>query len=209
MEDGKNGKLRGLPIVLSGPSGSGKGTVVRNLLQNYSDFELSVSVTTRAPREKEIDHVHYHFITDEAYEKMEAEGALLEHAGYVGHRYGTPVEEVESRCAAGINVILEIEMQGAFQIREKRPDAVLIFLLPPSAEVLEARLRGRGTDTEEDIIARLAKAREEIAHADRYDFVLVNEENAADKTADLVAAIAHAMQHRTEYQKNRLAEFLG
>lgn len=195
---------RGLPIVLSGPSGSGKGTVVRNLLAEYPDFALSVSVTTRQPREGEIDGVHYTFISDEKYEEMERDGKLLEHAGYVGHRYGTPADEVERRCAAGINVILEIEVQGALQIREKRPDAVLIFLLPPDPETLEARLRGRGTDSEEAIRGRLAKAREEILCADKYDFLIVNEEGRAKEAADRVAAIAHAMQTKFEYEKGRL-----
>lgn len=169
----KRGKL----IVISGPSGTGKGTIVRRLLQNRN-AELSVSCTTRAPRDGEVDGKDYHFLTPELFEHMEAEGGFLESAEVFGHRYGTPRANIERTLAEGRDVLLEIDVQGAMQIKERFPEAVLVFIKPPSEEELRRRLTSRGTETEEQIRERLGKAQAEIAQADNYDYVVVNDDLA-------------------------------
>ena len=146
------------------------------LKNNYDNYEFSVSVTTRQPRENEINGVHYHFITNDKFEKMVNEDALLEYAGYVDHYYGTPRQFVEDNINQGKDVILEIETQGALQVKERFPEAVLIFIKPPSLEVLRERLVGRGTETPETIELRMANAADELALADRYDDVVVNDD---------------------------------
>ena len=179
---------KGLLIVFSGPSGCGKGTLVAKLLAERDDTVLSVSVTTRAPRPGEIDGVHYYFITREQFEKMIADGQLLEYAEYSGNFYGTPKAAVDEHINAGRNVILEIEVQGAMQVMERADDYVSIFLDVPSMEVLEARLRGRGTEEEARIQARMEAAEHEMSLRDRYQYIVMNDEVdlAADKLNQII-----------------------
>ena len=167
---------KGLVLVLSGFSGVGKGTVVKKLLEKYHNYALSVSVTTRSPREGEADGREYFFITEEEFSRLEREGRLLESAGYVGHHYGTPRDYVMSHIDAGRDVILEIEIQGAMQIKKRYPEAVLVFVIPPSAAALKERLSGRGSETEEVIAARLKRAVEEAQGMEEYEYLLVNDD---------------------------------
>lgn len=181
---------KGRLYIFTGPSGAGKGTVLRELFARVPELYLSVSATTRAPREGEQEGVHYYFLSEAAFERKIAENAFLEYARYARHSYGTLKAPVEERLAQGFDVILEIEVQGAMQVREKRPDATLLFLAPPSLEELEARLRGRGTEDEETIGLRLEAARRELACQDRFDRVVVNDtpERAAEELAELIRA---------------------
>ncbi len=176
--------------IFTGPSGAGKGTVLRELLAQDPGLFLSVSATTRAPREGERDGVHYYFISRPEFERKIAENAFLEYAQYVDNYYGTLEAPVDERLAAGVDVILEIEVQGAMQVHEKRPDAVLVFLAPPSVEELAVRLRGRGTETEEKVRKRLETARGELAYQDRFDHTVVNDtvENAVARLREIIAA---------------------
>lgn len=175
---------KGSLTVISGFSGAGKGTIVRELLQRHDGYVVSVSVTTRKPRPGERDGTDYHFLTQEAFDQLVREDGLLEHAGYVGHSYGTPRRFVEEQIALGRNVILEIEVQGARQVREKCPDAISLFVLPPSIEELKRRLAGRGTETEEEIRGRLLQACEEAKEMPHYDYLIVNDD--LDETVELV-----------------------
>ena len=192
-----NKKLPGIPFVLSGPSGCGKGTIVKELLKKYPEtFALSVSATTRAPRVGEVDGVHYYFITREEFERRIDDQQILEYTSYCGNYYGTPKKELYERTVSGINVILEIEVEGAMNVRRLCPEAVLIYVLPPDAETLEARLRGRGTNTEEDIANRLATAREEIRCLPDYDYIVINENDGAEAAADEIVNIIASEQHK-------------
>ncbi len=167
---------RGLLIVLSGPSGVGKGTLLKEIMNRNSSIFVSVSATTRCPREGEIDGVNYHFVTKDDFRSMVENGDMLEYAMYSGNFYGTPKSTVEEELAKGHDVVLEIEVQGAMQIKEKLKEAVLLFVMPPSYEELKNRLAGRGTETEQEIKCRLDAAKEEIAKATRYDYVIVNDD---------------------------------
>lgn len=192
-----NKKLPGIPFVLSGPSGCGKGTIVKALLKNHADaFALSVSATTREPRVGEEDGVHYYFITKEEFERRIDDQQILEYTSYCGNYYGTPKKELYERTVSGINVILEIEVEGAMNVRRLCPEAVLIYVLPPDAKTLEARLRGRGTNTEEDIANRLATAREEIRCLPEYDYIVVNEDDGAEAAAEEIVNIIVSEQHK-------------
>lgn len=162
-------------IVLSGPSGSGKDTVVARLCSLHPEVTLSVSATTRPMRPGEAEGVNYYYMTNPQFEKKLADGEILEHTCYCGNYYGTPKSEVDSRIHAGIDVVLVIEVEGAANIRKLYPDAKLVFVTPPSFEELERRLKGRGTDSEEAVARRLARAKEEMALAKEYDYTLVND----------------------------------
>ena len=186
-------KRKGMLIVLSGPSGCGKGTMVAEILKR-GDCAVSVSATTRAPRAGEENHVHYHFLTREDFEQRIAADGLLEYAEYCGNYYGTPRAEVEAMREAGKNVILEIEVQGGLQIREKCPDAVLIFTIPPTIAELRRRLHKRGTETENVIEKRIARAKEELPVANQYDYIVLNDE-LEDAVADFFSILrAEAMR---------------
>ena len=169
-------KHKGILMVLSGFSGAGKGTLVKKLLETYNNYALSVSMTTRQPRDGERDGIEYFFSTKEVFEQKIEEGGLIEYAQYCGNYYGTPKAYVEEQLAVGRDVILEIEIQGALQIKDKFPEALLLFVTPPSIEELEKRLRGRGTETEEVIRKRLLRAGEESEGMDAYDYLVINDD---------------------------------
>lgn len=190
---------KGLILIVSGPSGCGKGTVLQEVLGSRSDVYYSISATTRAPRPGEVDGVQYHFVTREAFEQLIAQDAVLEHAEYCGNYYGTPKQPILDHDAAGDIVILEIEVQGARQVMEKLPQAVSLFIAPPDLEVLEHRLRKRGTEEEATIRKRLAQAKEELTHIPEYDYVIVNgalEDAVADLNAILRAESCRTGKNR-------------
>ena len=176
--------------MITGPSGVGKGTLIRGLMQRLPQLELSVSATTRAPRPGEEDGVAYHFLSDAEFDRRIAAGDFVEHARYSGHRYGTLRSELDRRTRASVPVVLEIEVQGARQVRKAMPEAVQVFIAPPSLEALRARLVGRGTDTPEEVDERLRTAREEVAARDEFRHVVVNDrlEDAIDEVARIVSA---------------------
>ena len=182
----KKGKL----LVISGPSGAGKSSVVFKAIEGREDICFSTSVTTRSPRPGEVDGREYFFVKLERFLEMIKNDELLEHAEYVTNRYGTPRVYVEKRLEEGKNVVLDIEVQGARQVRRKMPEAVLIFIAPPSLEALERRLRGRATDTEDAIQGRLNRARQEYREADFYDYLIVNDD--LEKAAAQLNAIIEA-----------------
>ena len=169
-------KDRGILIVVSGFSGSGKGTIMKELLKRQDNYALSVSATTRAPREGEAEGREYFFKTVQDFEKMIAKEELIEYARYVDNYYGTPRAYVEEQISEGKDVILEIEIQGALKVKEKFPETVLLFVMPPSAAVLKERLAGRGTETEDVINFRMKRACEEAEGMDRYDYLVINDE---------------------------------
>ena len=181
---------KGKLLVISGPSGAGKSTVVFKAIEGREDICFSTSVTTRSPRPGEVDGREYFFVNFERFREMVENDELLEHAEYVANRYGTPRAYVEQRMSEGMNVLLDIEVQGARQVRKKMPEAVLIFIAPPSIEELERRLRGRGTDTEAAIEGRLIRARQEFQEADFYDYLIVNDD--VEKAANKLNAIIEA-----------------
>jgi guanylate kinase len=185
----------GTLFVLAGPSGVGKGSVVRELVAKDPALSLSVSVTTRPPRPGEVDGVDYFFVDEDAFDRMVEAGELLEWAEIVGHRSGTPKGFVQDRLGEGRDVILEIDVVGASQVRERVPDSVLIFLDPPSLEELERRLRGRGTETEEAIGLRLQTATWELEQRSWFDHVVVNDD--LERAAGLVAAIIETSRSRS------------
>ena len=172
-------------VVVSGPSGAGKGTVVRGLLARRPETILSVSATTRAPRPGERHGTDYRFLSKESFRALAEIGELLEWAEVYGHLYGTPRRPVEDALAAGHDIVLEVDVQGALQVRESLPEAVLVFIKPPSLDELEARLAGRGTEDAGTLAQRTEAASGELAHADRYDHVIVNE-RADDAVGELL-----------------------
>lgn len=187
---------KGVLVVVSGLSGAGKGTICKRLLEKYPDYVLSVSATSRKPRKGEENGREYFFITKEEFEEMIRDGKLLEYARYVENYYGTPREWVEQQLESGKNIILEIELQGAFQVREKIPDAVLIFILPPDMDELKRRLINRGTETMEEIEKRLERAVEEMAFIPEYDYVIVNDE--VEKSVDMLHNIVRSEKERVQ-----------
>ena len=196
---------KGRLIVFSAPSGCGKGTLLEEILKDKS-FAISVSATTRAPREGEKDGVNYHFLTREDFEQRIADGKFIEHAEYCQNLYGTLSSEVDGRLEQGLNVILEIEPQGAMKIREKRPDAVFIFVVPPSINELRRRLKKRGTETDEVIEERVSKAAWEISQAEKYDYVIVNDA-LEDAVSDFFAVI-RGEQLKVDYSGDIINEVL-
>ena len=194
---------KGILIVISGFSGAGKGTLVRELLDRYDEYALSVSMTTREPRPGERDGVEY-FFTDRAhFEETIARDGLVEYAQYWDNYYGTPRAYVEEQLSAGRNVILEIEIQGALKIKKKFPESLLLFVTPPSAAELDRRLRGRGTESEEVIARRLARAAEESEGMEAYDYIVVNDrlEECAEEIHMLVEAARRAPVRRGQFMK--------
>ena len=200
---------RGLLLVISGPAGSGKGTVIKTLIEKEKDIAYSVSATTRAPRPGEVDGVNYHFITVDDFKSRIEQGGILEYTEYCGNFYGTPKKEAEEVLESGRNLILEIEVEGAGNVKRLCPEAVLIMLLPPSHAEQEKRLRGRGTEPEDKILARLAKAREEIKQLGLYDYIVYNKDGEAEKCADDIISIIHAEHLSRRRNPDAEKNFLG
>ena len=200
-------KQQGILVVVSGFSGAGKGTLMRELLKRYDNYALSVSATTRTPREGEKDGQEYFFVSKEEFLKMIEEQRLIEYAQYVNHYYGTPKDYVEEKLASGKDVILEIEIQGAMKIKEKIPEAVLIFVTPPSVDELRRRLEGRGTETQEVIESRLSRAAEEAEGMEDYDYLLVNDdlEECVNELHRIISSERCKTQRNTEFI-NRIQE---
>jgi guanylate kinase len=198
---------KGLLIVLSGPSGVGKGTVCGALREQDTDIKYSVSATTRSPREGEVDGINYFFKSKEEFERMIREGEMLEHAQYVNNYYGTPRTYVEEMINKGHDVILEIEVQGALQVKESFPEGVFIFLMPPSLHELRNRIEGRGTETGDLIDSRMTVAKEEIDLMDNYDYVVENDkvELAVERIKSIVTA-ENCKKDRLIHQYKQLAE---
>lgn len=169
-------KQKGILIVVSGFSGAGKGTAMKALMEKYENYALSISATTRKPREGEVDGREYFFKETEEFEKMIAQGELIEYASYVNNYYGTPKAYVEEQLQKGKDVILEIEIQGALKVKERFPETLLLFITPPSAQVLKERLVGRGTETMDVIESRMARAAEEAEGMGHYDYLIVNDQ---------------------------------
>ena len=195
---------QGILVVVSGFSGAGKGTLMKELLKRYDNYALSISATTRAPREGETDGKEYFFVTKEQFEKMRDERKLIEYAQYVNNYYGTPKEYVEQKMAEGKDVILEIEIQGALKVKKRFPDALLLFVTPPSAEELRRRLVGRGTETLEVINARLARAAEEASGMKAYDYLLINDD--LDRCVEEMHQLIQLQHRKTSYHLDFLSK---
>ena len=195
---------QGILVVVSGFSGAGKGTLMKELLKRYDNYALSISATTRAPREGETDGKEYFFVTKEQFEKMRDERKLIEYAQYVNNYYGTPKEYVEQKMAEGKDVILEIEIQGALKVKKRFPDALLLFVTPPSAEELRRRLVGRGTETLEVINARRARAAEEASGMEAYDYLLINDD--LDRCVEEMHQLIQLQHRKTSYHLDFLSK---
>jgi guanylate kinase len=198
---------RGILIVLSGPSGVGKGTVCASLRQTASDIVYSVSATTRSPRSGEVDGVNYFFKSKDQFEAMIRGDELLEWAEYVGNYYGTPRAFVEQTLASGKDIILEIEVQGALKVKHKFPEGVFLFLLPPSLDELKSRIVGRGTESEDSIRSRMNAAVDEIRLLEHYDYAIVNDQ--VDKACDRIRAIITAEHCRRERVQQKLKHWIA
>jgi len=197
-------KHRGILIVVSGFSGAGKGTLMKELLKTYDNYALSVSMTTRKPRPGEEEGKSYFFVDKDTFEETIAKDGLIEYASYCGNYYGTPREYVEACLDNGRDVILEIEIQGALKVKEKFPEALLLFIMPPSAEELKRRLEGRGTESEEVICQRIARAAEEAEDIENYDYIIIN-----DKLDDCVKemhSIISASRRNPKRNKELIAD---
>ena len=197
---------KGLLIIFSGPSGSGKGTIMKSLLSSREDTVLSVSMTTRAPRPGEIDGYHYHFVSREEFEKTIQEDGFLEYAEYNGNFYGTPEAPIRRLLNEGKNVMLEIEVQGAEKVMDHRSDVVSIFITIPSFEELERRLRGRGTESDEVIRGRMKTSQYELSRAFRYQYIVLNDE--VEKAVDRINTIIDAESMRYSRMENTILEVL-
>lgn len=200
---------QGILVVVSGFSGAGKGTLMKALLEKYDNYALSISATTRKPREGEVDGREYFFKTVEEFEQLIDNDNLIEYAKYVENYYGTPKDYVEQQLASGKDVILEIEIQGALKVKAKRPDTVLIFVTPPTAEELEKRLIGRGTETMDVIKSRLRRANEEAEGMSGYDYVLINDD--LDQCVDQLHGIIqseHSAAGRNQFFINKISDEL-
>lgn len=196
-------KHKGILLVISGFAGTGKGTLVSGLLEKYNNYALSVSATTRAPRPGEVDGIHYFFKSREEFLKMIEADELIEYAEYVGNFYGTPRAYVQQKLAEGKDVILEIEMQGALKIKEKFPDTLLLFVVPPDADTLERRLTGRQTETADVIKKRLERAVEETEYIRKYDYLVVNDkiEECVEETHEIIQSEHFRMQRNEDFVK--------
>ena len=201
-----NKNKKGLLVIFSGPSGSGKGTIMKSLLASREDTVLSVSMTTRAPRPGEIDGYHYHFVTREEFQKTIEEDGFLEYAEYNGNFYGTPEAPIRRLLNEGKNVMLEIEVQGAEKVMDHRSDVVSIFITTPSYEELERRLRGRGTEPEEVIQGRMKTSQYELSRAFRYQYIVLNDE--VEKAVDRINTIIDAEHMRYSRMENTILEVL-
>ncbi len=196
-------KDKGLLVVVSGPSGAGKGTVCAEYMKSFKDCSLSVSATTRSPRPGEIDGINYFFLSEEEFKNKIDSHGFLEHAVFCGNYYGTPKDAVMKMIESGNDVILEIEVQGAMQVRSHYPEAVLVFVTPPSLSVLSERLLKRGTETDEVIKTRLERATEEFKLVDKYNYILVNDtvENATKNLRSIIAAEKCRIERKYEWVK--------
>ena len=192
--------MKGKTFIIAGPSGVGKGTITKELFARQKNLYFSVSATTRAPRPGEVDGVHYHFLSREEFQQWVQQDAFLEHAEYVGNCYGTPKRFVDEAMARGEDVILDIEIQGAEQVHRKRPEAIRIFIAPPSWEELEHRLIGRGTESLEKVRSRLARAKEEFSAAADYDYIVIN--NSLEQAVAELQAILLAEHCRPDERVN-------
>ncbi len=192
---------KGQLIIMSGPSGVGKSTIVKKVMENYPSLRFSVSATTREIRPGEVDGVSYYFISKEEFLDMVEKDELLEHAEYVGNYYGTPAKPIDEARNLGYDILLDIEVQGAMQVKAKRPDAVSVFIKAPSFEELERRLRGRGDTAEDKILGRLAAARREYQKIPEYDYVIVSENGKQEEAAEQLLAIIRAARCRTSQQE--------
>jgi guanylate kinase len=195
---------KGILFIISGPAGSGKGTVVKEIINNHKDIALSVSATTRNPRPGEEHGVHYYFISKEEFEGRIERGEILEYTTYCDNYYGTPLKEVKRALNRGQDIILEIEVDGAMQVKKKVRNSVAIMLTPPDGETLERRLRNRGTETEDVIKWRLARAKEEILLLPKYDYSVVNEDGKISECASLIYDIIKAEHQKTKNTKKEL-----
>ena len=196
----------GLLVILSGPSGTGKGTVLKKVLSSRKNTMLSVSATTRKPRDGEKDGADYYFMTREKFLRIKEDGGMLESAEYCGNFYGTPLAPIKDWTSKGIDVVLEIDVQGGFQVKNKVKDSVGIFILPPSMQALGHRLRKRGTEEESAVQSRLSAARLEIAKAVSYDYVVVNDE--IEKASDMVCRIMDAEKLRASRNEHLIERVL-
>lgn len=195
--------MDGLLIVVSGFSGAGKGTIMKRLISDYDCYALSVSMTTRNPREGEVDGKDYFFVSREAFEDTISKQGLVEYAEYCGNYYGTPKSFVDEQLKNGKNVILEIEVQGAMQIKERFPEALLVYVVPPSIDVLLERLRKRGTESEEVISRRINQAKTECTYMDKYEYLIINDDldTAVRQMHEAVSSAAFAVSRRTDFMK--------
>ena len=200
---------KGLIIVISGPSASGKGTVIELLRKRMPGLNLSVSATTRAPRPGEEEGVHYYYVTKDEFEKKIASGEILEYNYYCDNYYGTPKSELERLSRGGHDVILEIDVNGGLQVKKLFPESITVMLVPPTAKTLEERLRGRGTETEDVIKARLERAKEELTHLSEYDYLAINEDGKADECAALLENVINAERASTERVSDFPDRFFG
>lgn len=198
---------QGILTVISGFSGAGKGTVLKRLLEKYDDYALSVSATTRSPREGEEDGREYFFKTQEEFEKMIAKDELIEYAMYVNHYYGTPRAYVQEQLSRGKDVILEIEVQGALKVKEKFPDTTLIFITPPTAQELKRRLTSRGTESPEVVEKRMKTAAGEARFMDAYDYIILNERDRLDECVDHVHGAIRA-EHEKSARRHAFIEHM-
>lgn len=198
--------MRGTLFIIAAPSGAGKSSLVNAVLANTPGITLSISYTSRAPRPGESHAQHYHFVSVEEFQRMIAAGEFFEHALVHGDYKGTARQSVEPQLAAGQDVLLEIDWQGARQVREKMPDALSVFILPPSRQALETRMRKRGQDSEEVIARRLAAAREEMSHYDEFDYLIVNED--FDTAVREMQSIFLASRQRRQVQEQRHAALI-
>jgi guanylate kinase len=196
----------GLLLIISGPSGSGKGTVVKQLIPS-DDFALSISMTTRQPREGEADGIDYIFCSEEEFHKIRDNDGFLEHATFSGNFYGTPVSYVKEQIAAGKTVVLEIEVVGALQVKEKYPEAILIFLMPPTFDDLRSRLLARGTESDDEIERRIRRAKDEMEELLKYDYLVINDDIGV--ALNEIRMIVHAEKLKPHRCRCKIQHFYG